>query len=95
MSAITRGQGTMVSTTVGTAAATALAANAGRNYFFIENVHATQSLAFTTDGTTPVINGNGFTLGPLGSFTCDTFCPTGVITVIGSASSTAYSILWA
>ena len=96
MSAITRAQGTMVSSTVGTTAApTAVISNPGRNFLFIENVHASQSLAFTLDGTTPVINGNGFTLGPLGSVTFDIFCPTGLVTVIGSGASTAYSIFWA
>ena len=96
MSALTKGQGTLVTSTIGTtAAATAVIANTSRNFLQIQNVHATQSMAYTLDGTTPVINGNGFTLGPLGSASYDVWVPTGLVTVIGSGASTAYSILWA
>jgi hypothetical protein len=95
MSAITRGAGTMVSSTVGTTAtATAVISNTGRNFLQIQNVHASQSLAYTLDGTAPVINGNGFTLTPSQTSTFDVWVPTGLVTVVGSGVSTSYSILW-
>jgi hypothetical protein len=94
MSALTRGAGTMVSGTVGTTATAIVAANFGRNFLQIECTNAaTNNLAYTVDGTTPAVNGNGFTLAPLGSVTYDLWIPNGAITIIGSASGTTYTIL--
>ena len=96
MSAITRLTGTLVSSNVGTGAtATTVTANPSRNFLQIQNTHASQNLAFTLEGSTPVVNGTGITLGPLGVATYDTFVPTGLVTVIGSGAATTYSIYWA
>jgi hypothetical protein len=81
--------------TVGTAATVELAAPAlgvVRGFLQIENPSASASLAFTLDGSTPVVNGNGITLGPLGSATYDTWVPQGAVTMIGSGSSTPFTI---
>ena len=51
------------------------------------------SIAYTTDGTTPVIGGAGITLFPGGTSTYDVRVPAGPINLIASASSTAYSII--
>jgi hypothetical protein len=95
MSAITRGLTTTISSTIGTSSAVALAANKATNFLQIQNTSSTNSLAYTLDGTTPVINGNGNTLSPLGSSTFDVYVPTGVNTVVGSAANTSYTIVYA
>lgn len=89
--------GTCVQTTgtVGTAAAQAIAAIAvggTRGVLIIENNHATNSMAYSLDGTTPVIGGNGFTLGPLGKDIYSIWVPQGSVQVIGSGSGTAYTL---
>lgn len=85
------------STTLGISSGIALAANSVRQFLQIVNnssVASANTLAFTLDGTTPVINGNGITLLPGGNATYDTFVPLGAVTVIGSATNTAYNIYW-
>lgn len=98
MSARTTGTPTGVSsTTLGTTPVVALAVNTSRQFFQIVNnstTVSTNTLAYTLDGTTPVVNGNGVTLNPGGNATYDTFCPVGAVTVVGSAASTAYNIYW-
>jgi hypothetical protein len=93
MSARTIGPGVQVSSTVGTTAAVALTANPSRQFVQLQNIHPSQSLGYTVDGSTPVIGTNGFVLVPYGSVTLDVYVATGAITVIGSAASTAYCIL--
>lgn len=94
MSAITSGKTTTVSTTVGTSAAAALAEapNKVRNFLQIVNTDDTGKLAFTLDGTDPVVNGNGVTLVAYGSATYDVFVPTGPVRVIGNEATTSYTI---
>lgn len=97
MSARTIGVPVGVTGTVGTSSALALAANTVRQFFQIINNSTTvagNTLAFTLDGTTPTVNGNGITLNPGGSATYDVVSPTGAINVIGSAASTPYQIYW-
>lgn len=95
MSAITNQQVNDASVTVGASAAVALAANAQRQYLTIQNVHATQNVGYTANGTTPVIASAGtFTLTPGQQVIFDTFVPTGAVTVIGSGSSTPVTINW-
>lgn len=93
MSALTRGVVTETSSTVSTAAAAGVSADVGREFLQIINNHQTNSLAYTLDGSNPVINGNGVTLFAGGSSTYDTFVPTGAVRVIGSGSGTGYTIV--
>ena len=61
-------------------------------YLQIHNPSATASLAYTFDGSTPVINGNGITLGPLVTATYDNPAGgrwTGPLTMIGAANQSA------
>lgn len=78
----------------GTAGVSALvlAANTTRQHLMIHNPSTTASLAFTLDGTTPVVNGQGITMGPLGAAFYDSFIATGAVTMIGSGP---YTIYWA
>lgn len=95
MSVITSQPVNDASGTVGTSAAIALTANNNRQYLTIQNVHATQNLGYTVNGTTPIIAQAGtFTLTPGQQVILDTFVPTGAVTVIGSGASTAYTINW-
>lgn len=95
MSALTRALATQVSGLVGTSATTVLAANTSRNYLRIFNPSASASIAYTIDGTDPVVNGNGITLGPLGAASDDIFVPVNSIRMIASAANTPYTIVWA
>ena len=67
-------------------------------YLVIENPSSTASLAFTINGATPVVNGLGITLGPLGSQTFD--APTGVgypigsLKIISSSASQSATLLY-
>lgn len=95
MSADTRGPVTTVSSTVGTSATVALTANGSRNFFQIQCTHATNTLQYTMDGSTPVMNGQGSYLAAAGgSATYSSFIPTGPITVIGSGAGTTFTINW-
>ncbi len=95
MSALTRALVTQVSATIGTSATDVLAANTSRNYLRIFNPSAAASIAYTLDGTDPVVNGNGITLGPLGASSDDIFVPVNKVRMIASAGATPYTILWA
>ena len=95
MSAITNQNITDASVTVGTSASVALSANAQRQFLMIQNVHATQNVGVTFNGSTPVIAQAGtFTLTPGQALILDVFVPTGAVTVIGSGSSTPVTINW-
>lgn len=96
MSALTKSGVTQTSGTVGTAAAAAISAATfnARNFLMIQNVDSSKFIAYTLDGTDPVIYGNGFTLGPLGSAMFDVFVPTGPVRVIGSADGAAYTVAY-
>lgn len=93
MSAITNQQIYDASITVGTTAEIALAANPQRQFLDIQNVHATQNVGYTLNGTTPVIGQAGtFVLTPYQEKLLDTFVVTGAVTVIGSGSGTPVTI---
>lgn len=68
------------------------------SYLQIHNPHATASVAYTLDGSTPVVNGTGFTLGPLGTSTFDSPGGTTVVCaglkMISSTATQTVSILW-
>ena len=76
-----------------TAASQVPGTSLSRHYLKIHNPSSSASLAYTLDGTTPVVNGKGFTLGPLGKDEWDIVVPQGVVTLIASASSTPYALL--
>lgn len=78
--------------TVGTSSTQALAANAARRILELQNVSTTQTLGFTTDGTTAAIGSAGtFTLLP-GQGYNPSVPPTGAIEVIGSSASTPFTL---
>ena len=92
---LTAGHCALSSGTVGTSAIVELAAipvGQVRGFLQIQNPSATASLAYTLDGSTPAVNGNGFTLGPLGSATYDTWVSQDSVTIIGSGASTPWTI---
>jgi hypothetical protein len=69
------------------------------SYMQIHNPHPTASIAFTIDGSTPVVNGNGITLGPLVTATYDnpggsTFTGGTGMKAISSVSSQSVTIIW-
>lgn len=64
-----------------------------RQFLHIHNPSITASLAFTLDGTSPVVNGQGDTLLPGGTATFEIKVPQGILTLIASASSSPYTIL--
>lgn len=67
------------------------------SYLQIHNPHNTASIAYTFDGTAPVINANGITLGPLGTDTRDQPGGTvwaGSLKAISSIASQAVTIIW-
>lgn len=84
---------------VGAAAVVALAADPTRQFLQIQNNHATQTLGFTLDGSTPVIGQAGTivlaggTGSAGGTATYDTFVPTGAVTIIGSGAATPATII--
>lgn len=84
----------LTATNLGTTQATVLASDTNRGFLQIQNVGSSNNLACTLDGTAPVINGNGIQLSPLSAVFYDTFVPTGAVTCIGSAASTAYSVTY-
>lgn len=95
---LTGGPCSMVkSGTVGTAAVVevpAIVPGVKRGFLQIQNPTASggASIAYTLDGSAPVVNGNGFTLFPGGSATYDTWVPQGAVTIIGSGAGTAFSV---
>lgn len=87
------------SQSVGTSAVVALAADPTRNFLLIQCNHATQSIGFTLDGSTPVIGNAGTTVlkgdtaNAGGAVIFDTFVPTGPVTIIGSGAATPCTVL--
>ena len=63
-----------------------------RKYFIIHNPSSTASLAFTLDGTVPVVGTNGITLFAGGTFTSDQYTMSGDISMISSAASSSATI---
>lgn len=63
------------------------------SFLQIHNPNASGSLAYTFDGTTPVLNAAGITLGPLGTATYDTDIPVGGLKLIATGTQTA-TINW-
>ena len=67
------------------------------DYVQICNPSATASIAFTIDGSSPVVNGNGITIAPLGSETFDhpagVGFPVGALKLISSVASQSVTIL--
>ena len=67
------------------------------SYVAIENPSATASIAFSVNGATPIVNGLGITLGPLGSIVFDApggvAFPCGSLKFISSAASQSATIL--
>jgi len=83
--------------TVGTGATVELAAPTNgqvRQFLRVENPAATggNSIAFTVDGSTPVVNGQGVTLYPGGNALFDTWVPQGAVTIIGGGAGSPWSI---
>lgn len=63
-------------------------------YIIIHNPDAAASLAFTLDGTVPVVNSNGVTLFPGGTTTLDQYSNNGALSMISSAASQSATIMW-
>lgn len=77
---------------VSTVSTQALASNNSRQYLLIQNISA-NNLGFTVDGTTAAIGTPGtVTLAAGQGVIFQTNVPAGAVNVIGSASSTSYTI---
>lgn len=63
-----------------------------RKYVIVHNPSATASIAFTLDGTIPVVNSNGITLFPGGTTTSDQYTFNGPFLMISSAASSSVTI---
>ena len=72
----------------------ALAVPNAKKYCIVHNPSETAYLAFTLDGTVPVIQTNGITLFPGGTFTSDQYSMNGVFSMISSAASQSVTIYW-
>lgn len=91
---------TFIYGTVGTLAVQILAAatlnpvsrRPGRQRLRVHNPSSTNSLAMTLDGTTPVVNGQGYTLPPYGTYDDTVQVSQGALTLIGSGSGSPYTI---
>jgi hypothetical protein len=86
-----------VNATVTNSAAVVTGLPGSASYLQIHNPHATATIAYTFDGSTPVINGNGITLAALGTDTRDQPGGTvwsGSIKAISSVASQAVTIIW-
>ena len=64
-----------------------------RQLLQIHNPGNANQFAFTFDGSTPVINGNGFQVYPGNTYTYDVKVPPGALMIIGSASNTPYYVM--
>jgi hypothetical protein len=103
MSAQTRGPVNTIYGTVGTTPVTVLTfltktnINLVLNLLQIQNTHNSNYLAYTFDGATPAINGNGNTLPPYWDEQCDTYVINGPanIIMVGSAAGTTFTIKYA
>lgn len=65
-----------------------------RSSIIIHNPSSTASIAFTMDGTTPVVGTNGITLGPLGTTTADVRLLCGALSMISSAATQSVTIYY-
>jgi hypothetical protein len=65
-----------------------------RKYLIIHNPSETAYLAVTFDGTTPVIQSNGITLFPGGTFTSDQYTMNGTLSMISSVASSSATLYW-
>ena len=93
MSALTAGARTTITSTIGTSAATVLAANSSRSYLRVHNPSKTAQLAVTYDGvTTPVVNGAGVTIAPLWEDENAVHVPIGAVQIIADANASPYTI---
>lgn len=63
-----------------------------RKYVIIHNPDPAASVAFTMDGTTPVVGTNGITLLPGGTSTSDQYTMSGRLLMISSAASSSATI---
>lgn len=104
MSVLTRGipsntvtNSQAASQNIGTSSVTVLPANGNRQFLMIQNLHATNNIGITFDGTTPAIGTAGtFTMfggttnGGLLRF--EIYVPVGPINIIASGSSTPVSV---
>lgn len=81
--------------TVGVTAVQILAAAVNRKILLqLHNPSNSSFLACTLDGTTPVVNGAGYTVAPLATFVLDTVVPQGPLTLIASGASSPYTITY-
>ena len=65
-----------------------------KKYMIVHNPSETAYIAFTFDGTVPVVQTNGITLFPGGTFTSDQYSMNGVMSMISSATSQSVTIYW-
>lgn len=72
---------------------TSLAVPSAKKYLIVHNPSKTAYLAFTLDGTVPVIGSNGVTLFPGGTLTSDQYTMNGVLSMISDGTSSA-TIYW-
>lgn len=63
-----------------------------RKYLIVHNPSSSASIAFTLDGTIPVVGSNGITLVPGGTTTSDQFTMNGSMLAISSAASSSLTI---
>ena len=73
---------------------TSLAVPRDKKYLIVHNPSESAYIAFTADGTTPVVQTNGITLFPGGTFTSDQYTMNGVLSMISSAASQSVTIYW-
>lgn len=65
-----------------------------KKYMIVHNPSESAYIAFTFDGTVPVVQTNGITLFPGGTFTSDQYSMNGVMSMISSAASQSVTIYW-
>jgi len=73
---------------------TSLTVPSAKKYLIVHNPSETAYLALTLDGTTPVVQTNGITLFPGGTFTSDQYSMNGALSMISSAASQSATIYW-
>ena len=96
MSAITRGNITsQYSGNIGTSPILAqVPANANRQFVMIQNVHASNNIAFSFDGTTPALNTAGsFMLSSNQAVILDVMVVTNAINFIASGATTPVTVI--
>ena len=81
-----------INLTVTNSSSTASGTPTGGNYLVVHNQDASASLAFTLDGSTPVVNDNGVTLAPETSFSLGQWSASAV-KLISSANSQKATLL--